>query len=125
MKVYQTSEIRNLALIGNAGSGKSTLAEAFLFEGGVISRRGDIDSKNTVSDNHEIEHERGSSVYANPLYAEYNNHKINFIDTPGADDFTGATIAGIITSQFFLFTMIWLRRLILRRIVLSRIFFSI
>jgi len=95
MKVYQTSEIRNLALIGNAGSGKTTLSEAFLFEGGVISRRGDIDSKNTVSDNHEIEHDRGSSVYANPLYAEYNNHKINFIDTPGADDFTGSTIASL------------------------------
>lgn len=95
MKVYQTSEIRNLALIGNAGSGKSTLAESLLFEGGVISRRGDIDSKNTVSDNHEIEHERGSSVYAVPLYAEYNNYKINFIDTPGADDFSGAAISSM------------------------------
>ncbi len=95
MKVYQTSEIRNLALIGNAGSGKTTLSEALLFEGGVISRRGDIDSKNTVSDNHEIEHEKGSSVYANPLYAEFNNHKINFIDTPGADDFTGAAISSL------------------------------
>ncbi len=95
MKVYQTNEIRNLALIGNAGSGKTTLSEALLFEGGVISRKGDIDSKNTVSDNHDIEHERGSSIYANPLYAEYNNHKINFIDTPGADDFTGATIASL------------------------------
>jgi len=95
MKVYQTSEIRNLALLGNAGSGKTTLSEALLYEGGVIGRRGDIGSKNTVSDNQEIEHERGSSVYASPLYAEYHDHKINFIDTPGADDFTGATIASL------------------------------
>jgi elongation factor G len=95
MKIYKTSEIRNLALLGNAGSGKTTLAESLLFEGGVISRRGDISSKNTVSDNQEIEHERGSSVYSSPLYAEYHDHKINFIDNPGADDFTGATIASL------------------------------
>jgi elongation factor G len=48
MKVYKTDEVRNITLIGNAGSGKTTLAEAMLFEGGVINRRGDVGSKNTV-----------------------------------------------------------------------------
>ena len=59
MKVYQTSEIRNLALIGGAKSGKTTLAEAMLFQGGVITRRGSVDDKNTVSDYRDIELEIG------------------------------------------------------------------
>lgn len=95
MKVYQTSQIRNLVLLGNSGSGKSTLSESLLLDGGVISRRGDIDSKNTVSDYLEIEHERGNSVYGTVMYTEYNDHKINFIDTPGADDFVGAAVSSI------------------------------
>jgi elongation factor G len=49
MKVYQTSEIRNIALIGGAKSGKTTVAECMMLEGGVITRRGSVDEKNTVS----------------------------------------------------------------------------
>ncbi len=55
MKVYQTNEIKNIALIGGAKSGKTTLAEAMLFEGNVINRKGTVDDKNTVSDYREIE----------------------------------------------------------------------
>ena len=50
MKVYQTNEIKNIALLGSKGSGKTTLAEAMLYECGVIKRRGTIEGKNTVSD---------------------------------------------------------------------------
>ena len=50
MKVYQTNEIKNIALLGNDGSGKTTLTEALLFESGIIKRRGRITAKNTVSD---------------------------------------------------------------------------
>ncbi|HBB93287.1 MAG: elongation factor G [Bacteroidetes bacterium GWF2_49_14] len=100
MKVYQTNQIRNLALLGNSGSGKTTLAESLLFDGGVISRRGEVTSKNTVSDCNEIEHERGNSVYSSVLYTEYKDHKINFIDTPGADDFVGATVAALSAVDF-------------------------
>jgi elongation factor G len=95
MKVYQTNEIRNLALIGNTGSGKTTLAEAMLFEGGVINRRGDINAKNTVSDYFEIEQERLSSVYSTVLYTEFQGKKINFIDTPGLDDFIGGVCSSL------------------------------
>ena len=49
MRVYQTNEIKNIALLGSAGSGKTTLAEAMLFESGVIKRRGSVEAKNTVS----------------------------------------------------------------------------
>ena len=95
MKVYQTNEIKNLALMGGAKTGKSTLAEAMLLEGGVIKRRGSIDDKNTVSDYREIELERQNSVSSTVLYAEYADKKINFIDTPGFDDFTGEVIAAL------------------------------
>lgn len=90
MKTYKTEEIKNIALIGNAGAGKTTLAEAMLFEGGTISRRGEVSAKNTVSDYTPIEQEYGNSIYSTLLYTEFNNKKINIIDTPGMKAFTGA-----------------------------------
>src|SRR5665648_548209 len=95
MKVYKTEEIRNITLIGNAGSGKTTLAEAMLFEGGVINRRGDIGTKNTVSDYHLIEQEYGNSVFSSLMYAEMNGKKINILDTPGMDDFSGGVVSSL------------------------------
>jgi elongation factor G len=95
MKVYQTKEIKNIALIGGAKSGKTTLAEAMLFEGGVINRRGSVDDKNSVSDYREIELERQASVFSTVLYAEYAGKKINIIDCPGFDDFIGEVLAGM------------------------------
>ena len=94
MKVYQTSEIRNITLAGNAGSGKTTFAEAMLLNSGLISRMGEVSSKTTVSDYHEVEHEQGGSVYSTLLYAEWKKNKINVLDNPGADDF----IAGLASS---------------------------
>ncbi|MDD3280260.1 MAG: GTP-binding protein, partial [Bacteroidales bacterium] len=95
MKVYQTSEIRNIALIGGARCGKTTLSEAMLFHGGVISRRGSVDDKNTVSDYRDIELERQNSIYSSVLYAEHAGVKINMIDCPGFDDFVGEMIAAL------------------------------
>ncbi len=95
MKVYQTNEIRNIALVGGAKAGKTTLAEAMLFEGGVIKRRGTIEDKNTVSDYREIEVERGNSIFSTVLYTEYAGKKINIIDAPGFDDFMGEVIAAL------------------------------
>lgn len=95
MKVFQTKEIRNIALIGGAKSGKTTLAEAMIFEGGVINRRGSVDDKNTVSDYRPIELERQNSVSSSILYTLYNNKKINIIDTPGFDDFIGEVISAL------------------------------
>ena len=57
MKVYQTNEIKNIALLGNDGAGKTTLTEALLYESGVIKRRGRITAKNTVSDYFPVEQE--------------------------------------------------------------------
>lgn len=95
MKVYKTDEVRNITLIGNAGSGKTTLAEAMLLEGGVINRRGDVGSKNTVSDYHLIEQEYGNSVFSSLMYTEVNGKKINILDTPGMDDFCGGVVSSL------------------------------
>lgn len=95
MKVYQTDEIRNIALVGGAKAGKTTLAECMIFEGGLINRRGSVDDKNTVSDYREIEHERQNSVSSTVLYAEFGGKKINIIDTPGFDDFVGEVISAL------------------------------
>nr|WP_320118269.1 elongation factor G [uncultured Marinifilum sp.] len=95
MKVYQSNEIKNIALIGNAGSGKTTLAECMLYEGGVITRRGNVEDNNTVSDYNPVEHEYKNSVFSTVLYTEWLGKKINFIDTPGADDFSGGVISAL------------------------------
>lgn len=95
MKVYQTNEIRNIALVGCAKSGKTTLAEAMALEGGVISRMGSIEDKSTLSDYREIEMERKNSVVDSLLYAEINGKKINILDTPGIPDFIGEPIAAL------------------------------
>lgn len=95
MKVYDDKHIKNVVFVGAHNSGKTTLAETMLFEAGLINRRGTVENKNTVSDHHEIEHERGASVFATPLHTEWRNYKINIIDTPGLDDFVGEIISSI------------------------------
>ncbi len=95
MKVYKTNEIRNIALVGNASSGKTTIAEAMVFNGGLITRRGEVEKKNTVSDYREIEQAQGKSIFSSLLFTEYNNHKINILDAPGSDDFIGSAISSI------------------------------
>jgi elongation factor G len=95
MKVYDEKHIKNLVLLGAPKAGKTLLAEDMLFEAGIIHRRGTPEAKNTVSDCHEIEHERGNSVFATPLHTEWRDYKINIIDTPGFDDFVGEMISSV------------------------------
>ena len=105
MKVYKTEEIRNIALIGNSGSGKTTLAEAMLFEGGVINRRGEVTSKNTVSDYNQIEQDYGNSVFSTLMYSEYNGKKINILDTPGMDELCGGVVSSLSITALGLLTI--------------------
>ncbi|MHB9056886.1 MAG: elongation factor G, partial [Paludibacteraceae bacterium] len=95
MKVYQTSEIRNISLLGSSGAGKTTLAEAMLFESGVIKRRGSIENQSTVSDYFPVEKEYGYSVFSTVLSFEWKNKMMNFIDCPGSDDFIGGVISAL------------------------------
>ena len=95
MKVYQTDEIKNIALLGNDGAGKTTLTEALLYEAGIIKRRGRISLHNTVSDYFPVEHEYGYSVFSTVFHTEFNGKKLNIIDCPGADDFVGQALTAL------------------------------
>ena len=95
MKVYQTNEIKNIAILGNDGAGKTTLTESLLYEAGIIKRRGRVSQHTTVSDYFPVEHEYGYSVFSTVFHTEWNGKKLNFIDCPGSDDFAGAAITAL------------------------------
>ncbi len=95
MATYDSNHVKNIALLGHAGCGKTTLAESMLFDAGVTKRRGSIAARNTVSDYHELEIERQSSVFASLLHCPWKDYKINIIDTPGYDDFVGEVISAL------------------------------
>lgn len=95
MKVYNSHEIKNIALLGNDGSGKTTLTESLLFHSGQIKRRGHITAKNTVSDYFPVEQDYGYSVFSTVFHTEWKGKKLNFIDCPGSDDFVGAVLTAL------------------------------
>lgn len=95
MAEFDTSHVKNVVLLGHAGSGKTTLAESMLFEAGLINRRGSIQERNTVSDYHELEQQRGNSIFSKLLHTKWRGYKINIIDTPGYDDFAGEVISAL------------------------------
>ncbi len=95
MKIYDEKHLKNIVLLGAPKAGKTLLAEDMIFEAGIVHRRGTIEGKNTVSDFHEIEQERGNSVFASSMHTEWRDYKINIIDTPGFDDFIGEMISAV------------------------------
>ena len=95
MKVYNSHDIKNIALLGNDRSGKPTLTECLLYHAGALPRRGRITQKNTVSDYFPVEQEYGYSVFATALHVEWKGKKLNLIDCPGSDDFVGAAMTAL------------------------------
>ncbi|MBK5271522.1 MAG: GTP-binding protein, partial [Bacteroidia bacterium] len=95
MPEFDTSHVKNIVLLGHAGSGKTTLAECMLYEAGIISRRGNIAERNTTGDYHELEQERGNSIFSKLLHTKWRGFKINVLDTPGYDDFVGEVISAL------------------------------
>jgi elongation factor G len=89
MKEYKTEYLRNIALVGHQSAGKTTLVEALLYNTGAINRVGRVEEKNTVSDWDDDEKERGLSLSTALIPIEFNDHKINVLDTPGYTDFQG------------------------------------
>lgn len=95
MKNYTVDKIRNVALLGHGGSGKTTLTEAFLYTTNVTKRMGNVTDGNTVSDFDKEEISRGFSIGASVIPVEWDNHKYNFLDTPGYFDFVGDVFSSL------------------------------
>ena len=89
MKAYPSEKIRNVVLVGSPGGGKTTLAEAMLYRAGVLNRIGNVEAGNTVSDFSPEEQETRSSQVTSLISFEWEDHKINLLDTPGSLDFAG------------------------------------
>ncbi len=89
MQEVKTENVRNIALIGHGDAGKTTLAEGMLFTANETQRFGSVDDGSTVSDYNQDEIDRKISINAALMHCEWNNSKINIIDTPGYMDFTG------------------------------------
>jgi len=95
MRQFQSSDIRNFALVGHGTSGKTCLAEAMLKLGGETNRLGTIEDGSTTSDYHPGEKSRQISIHATPLHMEWMDKKFNLIDTPGYSDFIGEAIGSL------------------------------
>ncbi|MGB0388249.1 MAG: elongation factor G [Ardenticatenaceae bacterium] len=89
MKSYESTQLRNVALVSHSGAGKTTITETLLHISGVTNRRGRVEDQNTVSDFDPEEHRRGISINLALVPIESEGHKINLIDTPGYLDFAG------------------------------------
>lgn len=95
MKVYETSMIRNVSLLGHRGSGKTTLVEAILHSKDVIKKMGSVEQGTTVSDFDKEEERRLFSINTSLIPVEHEDYKINFLDTPGYFDFVGEAISAL------------------------------
>ncbi|MCW5877186.1 MAG: elongation factor G [Anaerolineales bacterium] len=99
MQEYTTEYIRNIAMVSHSGAGKTMLSEAFLFFTKAIGRMGQVEDGNTVADFEDEEQRRGLSLSTAVLPIEYQQHKLNLLDTPGAPDFVGETISALSVSD--------------------------
>ena len=99
MQEYTTEQIRNIAMVSHSGAGKTMLGEAFLFFTKAINRMGKVEEGNTLSDFEDEEQRRGLSLSTSVLPIEYQKHKINLLDTPGAPDFVGESISALSVSD--------------------------
>jgi len=99
---HSTDKIRNVAIAGHGQTGKSTLFEHLLFAGGVIQRAETLESGKMTSDYSPEEIERKISIHAAMGHVERSGTKINFFDTPGSSDFTGAVILSFRSAEFAL-----------------------
>jgi elongation factor G len=95
MREYKGSEIRNIAVVGHGASGKTSLVDALAFVSGSSKRHGSVKDGTALTDHAPEEIERGYSINLGPAYAEWQDTKINLIDTPGYLDFQGDAVAGL------------------------------
>ena len=95
MAKFRTDQIRNVAVLGHGGSGKTSLTEALLYKTGAISRAGRVEDGTTASDWDSEEQRRGISINLAVVPIEFEETKINLIDTPGYLDFVGEVVGAL------------------------------
>src|ERR671915_1087944 len=95
MPALEPSKLRNVAVVGHRGTGKTSLVEALLFQAGASNRLGTVEAGTTVSDWDEDEHKRQMSLSASLCHLEWQDRKINLIDTPRDPGFQADTNAGL------------------------------
>jgi len=105
LKEYGTESIRNLAFIGHGGSGKTSLTELILYTAGETTRIGKVEEGNTISDYTPNEIEKQISISTGITHIEWNNRKLNMLDTPGYSDFIGEVKAALKVSDIGVFTI--------------------
>jgi elongation factor G len=99
MKEYATDHLRNVALVSHGGAGKTSWVEAALFATGAATRVGRVEEGNTVSDFEEEEIRRRLSLSTGVIPLEFQDTKINLLDTPGYTDFVGEAISALRVSE--------------------------
>src|SRR5438128_2868562 len=102
---HEPGKIRNVAVVGHRGTGKTSLVEAMLFQAGATNRLGTIEAGSTVSDWDEDEQRRQMSLAAAVCHLEWQDRKINLIDTPGDAGFSGDAIAALRVVEGALFVV--------------------
>ena len=105
MKHYDINKIKNIALAGHNGSGKTSLAEALLYKAGVTDRLGKTSDGTTICDYDPEEIKRKISISTSLASFEYNDYKINLLDTPGLFDFASEMIEGIHAADTVMITV--------------------
>ena len=105
MKEYAVSKIKNIAFAGHNGSGKTSLAEALLYKAGASDRLGKTADGTTVCDYDPEEIKRSISISTTLASFEYNDYKVNLLDTPGLFDFAAEMIEGIRASDTVMITV--------------------
>src|SRR5438876_2016822 len=95
MPVTDPAKIRNVAVVGHRGTGKTSLVEAMLFQSGAVNRLGTVESGSTISDWDDDEQQRHMSLGASLCHVDWQERKINLIDTPGDAGFIGDAVAAL------------------------------
>src|SRR5437763_3766275 len=97
--------IRDVALVGHGGSGKTSLHEALLFQAGAINRLGSVADGTTVSDSADDEKSREMSISSALSSFEWDDRKINLIDTPGEPSFVADALAALRVTEGAVFVV--------------------
>jgi elongation factor G len=102
---FEPSKIRNVAVVGHRGTGKTSLVEAMLFQAEATNRLGSVEASSTISDWDEDEHRRQMSLAASVCHLEWQDRKINLVDTPGDPGFQADTLASLRVVEGALFAV--------------------